>query len=49
MKKALLIIEVILLMFTLSACSGHYKILFNEQAESDKIAQEAIVAIESKD
>jgi len=49
MKKALLIIEVILLMFTLSACSGHYKILFNERAEADKIAQQVVTAIENKD
>ncbi|MDR3315385.1 MAG: DUF5104 domain-containing protein [Coriobacteriales bacterium] len=48
MKKAILIIEAVLLMFALSACEGSYKFI-NEHAEADKIAQNVMTAIENKD
>jgi hypothetical protein len=49
MKKAVLIIEAVLLMFTLASCSSLRRGLIDEQAESEKVAQQVIAAIENRD
>ncbi|MDR3315384.1 MAG: DUF5104 domain-containing protein [Coriobacteriales bacterium] len=52
MKKAILILEVVLIMSLLSSCQwigNMRKELINEFEESDKVAQQAITAIENKD
>jgi hypothetical protein len=52
MKKAILILEVVLIISLLSSCQwigNMRKELINEYTERDKIAQQAITAIENKD
>jgi len=52
MKKVILILEVVFIVLALSACKWPYSlqsITTDEYAESDKIVQEVITAIENKD
>jgi len=48
-KKAILILEVVFIMFVLSSCTLLRTIVLDEYAESDKVAQLAVTAIEDKD
>ncbi|MDR3315387.1 MAG: DUF5104 domain-containing protein [Coriobacteriales bacterium] len=49
MKKIILILEVVFIMFVLSSCTLLRAVAIDEYAESDKVAQQAVAAIESKD
>jgi hypothetical protein len=49
MKKAILVFETVLLVFALSGCESLRWALIDDYAESDKVAQQVITAIESED